>query len=135
VLTASIIRAYHPDNRGSDNLWNIDQFLWDYTAQHPRKVIFKKVFSVLKQDSMKTYGEVETALRPFSTSALNGCEWSASHFDRFSPGETVPYPMMKRLGGTQSQSGRGDEDKNLWSQNRYPVFLPVASDVNLTMVF
>jgi hypothetical protein len=40
--------------------------------------------------------------------------------------------MMKRLGGTQSQSGRGDEDKNLWSRNRYPIALPVASDINLT---
>jgi hypothetical protein len=38
---------------------------------------------------------------------------SASYFGHFSPEERVLYPMMKRLGGTQSQSGRGDEDKNL----------------------
>jgi hypothetical protein len=47
------------------------------------------------------------------TSALDGGEWSASRCSRFSPQEKSPwYPLDRRLGGTQSRSGRGGEEKN-----------------------
>jgi hypothetical protein len=37
VLTASIIRTYRPDDGGSKHLWNVGQFLRDYTAQQSRR--------------------------------------------------------------------------------------------------
>jgi hypothetical protein len=36
---------------------------------------------------MKTYGGVNVYIQAFLTSALVGGEWSASHPDRFTPGE------------------------------------------------
>jgi hypothetical protein len=47
------------------------------------------------------------------TSALDGGEWSASRPDRFTPqGKRPWYPLDRRLGGPQSCSGRGREEKN-----------------------
>jgi hypothetical protein len=46
------------------------------------------------------------------TSVLDGGEWSASHPDRFYPQEKSPWYLSdRRLGGPQSRSGRGDEEK------------------------
>jgi hypothetical protein len=28
---------HHGDDRGSDYLWNVRQFLWDYTSKHLRR--------------------------------------------------------------------------------------------------
>jgi hypothetical protein len=43
----------------------------------------------------------------FSTSALNGGEWSASRPGRaLPPGKDPRYPLDRRLGGPQSRSGR-----------------------------
>jgi hypothetical protein len=39
---------------------------------------------------MKTYGGVEIQLHPFSTSALDGGEWSASRPCRFTQDELAP---------------------------------------------
>jgi hypothetical protein len=47
------------------------------------------------------------------TSALYGGEWSASRPGRFIPqGKSPWYPLDRRLGGPQSRSGRGGEEKN-----------------------
>jgi hypothetical protein len=47
------------------------------------------------------------------TSALDGGEWSASRPGRFTPRERAPwYPLDRRLGGLQSRSGRGGDEKN-----------------------
>jgi hypothetical protein len=47
------------------------------------------------------------------TSALDGGEWSASRPGRFIPkGKSPWYPLDERLGGPQSGSGRGGEEKN-----------------------
>jgi hypothetical protein len=44
---------------------------------------------------------------------LDGSEWSASRPGRFTPRRKSPwYPMDRRLGGLQSRSGRGIEEKN-----------------------
>jgi hypothetical protein len=74
-----------------------------------------KVAPVLtKQHAMKTYGGVEVELHAFLTSALDVGKWVASRPGRFTPGETAPlYPLDKRLGGPQSRSGRGSEEKEV----------------------
>jgi len=44
---------------------------------------------------------------------LDGGEWSASHPSSFTPREKIPwYPIDRRLGGPQSHSGCGGEEKN-----------------------
>jgi hypothetical protein len=57
---------------------------------------------------MKTSGGMAA---PFLTSALDGGEWLATCFSRFSPGERALTPD-RRLGGPQRRSGRCEE-KNL----------------------
>jgi hypothetical protein len=50
------------------------------------------------------------------TAELDGGECSASRHDHFIPsGEAPLYPLERRLGGSQSRSGRGGEEKNAWS--------------------
>jgi hypothetical protein len=44
-------------------------------------------------------------------SVLVGGEWSASRSCRFTPGERARYLLDMRLGGPQSRSGRGGEEK------------------------
>jgi hypothetical protein len=57
--------------------------------------------------------EVEVYLHAFLTSELDGREWLASRLGRFIPDKrTHRYPLVMRLGGPQSRSGRGGEDKN-----------------------
>jgi hypothetical protein len=47
------------------------------------------------------------------TSALDADEWSASRPSCFIPiGKSPWYPLDRRLGGSQSRSGRGGEEKN-----------------------
>jgi hypothetical protein len=65
------------------------------------------------------------------TSALDGGEWSASRHGRFIPqGKSLWYPLNRRLGGSQSRSGRGGEEKNSQprreSNPRIPIVQPVA---------
>jgi hypothetical protein len=48
----------------------------------------------------------------FLTSVLDGGEWSASRPGRFTLREGAPgYPLDRRLGGPQSRSGLGGEEK------------------------
>jgi hypothetical protein len=74
-------------------------------------------------------GELKYSSTHYLTSALNGCEWSASRPCRFIPREKRRwYPLDRRLGGLQSRSGRGGEEKN--SQTvpglKPPIIQPVA---------
>jgi hypothetical protein len=47
------------------------------------------------------------------TSAIDGGEWSASRPGRFiSQGKSPWYPLDRMVGGPQSRSGRGGEEKN-----------------------
>jgi hypothetical protein len=57
-------------------------------------------------------GGVEECLHAFLTLTLDGGEWSAAHHSHFTPRERGPcYPLDRRLGGLQSRSGRGGEEK------------------------
>jgi hypothetical protein len=50
----------------------------------------------------------------FLTSTLDGCEWSAVRLGRFTLRRKSPlFPLDRRLGGSQSQSGRCEGEKNL----------------------
>jgi hypothetical protein len=60
---------------------------------------------------MKAYGRVAVLIHVFLISALVGGVWSASRSNRFTPGETAPYPMKRRLGEPQIGSGRYGEVK------------------------
>jgi hypothetical protein len=62
---------------------------------------------------MKAYWEEEAQLHAFLISALDVCEWSNSRSGRFTPkGKSTWYPLDRRLGGLQSRSGRGGEERN-----------------------
>jgi len=62
---------------------------------------------------MKTYWEVEVQFHAFLISVLDRGYLSASRPNRFTPGERILwYSLDRRLGGLQSQSGCGGEDKN-----------------------
>jgi hypothetical protein len=46
------------------------------------------------------------------TSALDGGKWSTLRPPALPPGKSPRYPLDRRLGGPQSWSGRGGEEKN-----------------------
>jgi len=63
---------------------------------------------------------MEVKLHTFLASALDGGEWSASHISHFPHGNNPWYPLYRRLGGPQSQSGCSGEKKNpspSWESN------------------
>jgi hypothetical protein len=63
---------------------------------------------------MKTHGGVDVQIRVFLTLALVGGEWSASGPRLLYLWEkSTQYPLDRRLGGPQSQSGRRGEEKIL----------------------
>jgi hypothetical protein len=56
---------------------------------------------------------MEVQLQSFLTSAIDGGEWSASRTSRFTPrGKNPLYPLDRKLGGPQSRSGHGGEEKD-----------------------
>jgi hypothetical protein len=55
---------------------------------------------------MKAYAGVNVQIHIFLTSPLDSDELSASLSGRFTPEEETRYPLYRRLGGTQSRSGR-----------------------------
>jgi hypothetical protein len=79
----------------------------------------------------------ETVLSCFLTLArilklgirLGGC--SASRPARFTSGRHTLYPLYRRLGGPQSRSGRGDEEKIPWHCRESNPGYPVRSAVTI----
>jgi len=75
------------------------------------------------------FGEVEVKRHVFLTSVLEGGKWSASSSGALPPwGKSSRYPLDRRLGGSQSRSGRGGEEKEILAPagNRTPVVQPVV---------
>jgi hypothetical protein len=67
--------------------------------------------------AMEAQGERMYSSYSFTTSALDGGEWSASRLGRaLPPGKDPRYPLYRRLGGPQSQSGHTD-----WRRNFLPL--------------
>jgi hypothetical protein len=68
---------------------------------------------VVMYDSLKT-APFSILQKYFLTSALAGSEWSVSRPARFTPRERLPRHLFnRRLGGSQSWSGRCGEEKIL----------------------
>jgi hypothetical protein len=79
-----------------------------------------KTYPLLKYHDLETYwGSGSIAPR-----ILDGGEWSASRPGRFTSGEELPVGLDGRLGGSQSRSVRGCEEKKIpiRAGNRIPVF-------------
>jgi len=57
--------------------------------------------------------EMEISLHAFLASALDGDELSASCLGHFIRGKSPRYPLDKRLGGPQSRSWCGGEEKKI----------------------
>jgi len=77
------------------------------------------------------WGERRYSSNSFSTSALDGGEWSASRSGRtWAPGKGPPVPLYRRRGGPQSQSGHRLEEHSFrlcrGSNLDRPVVHPVA---------
>jgi hypothetical protein len=74
----------------------------------PNDICGKKV-SKVKQSRYtprRRFGERRYSSYSFTTSALDGGEWSASRPGRVLPqGKGPRYPLYRRLGGPQSRSG------------------------------
>jgi hypothetical protein len=75
-------------------------------------------------------GGVDVWLQAFLISALGWDEWSASSPGCFALRVSPRYPLDRRLGGPQSRSERGGEEKNSQprreSKPRTPIVQPVA---------
>jgi hypothetical protein len=67
------------------------------------------------------YGGMEVEPHAFLTTALGGGEWSALHLQLlYSQGKSPRYPLDREMGGPQSWSGCGGEEKNrcfCWESN------------------
>jgi len=85
--------------------WGTDDFIISYFA--PILVKGKTHLGLTKHHAMKKYGRVK--FHAFVTSAVGECQYSASYPGHFIHGESRRWPLDKKLGRSQSLSGRGDE--------------------------
>jgi len=64
--------------------------------------------SLSKHQAMKTRGGIGRIINL----GANGGEWSASRPGRFTPGNERKYSLDRKVGGPQSRSGRGGDNKS-----------------------
>jgi hypothetical protein len=85
---------------------------------------------------MKAYWGAKVYLHSFLTSAVDGIDWSASRPGRLSPGKGPTFPLVRRLGGPQSRSGCGGEEKNsqLLPRIEPPTIQSVAQRCNTELI-
>jgi hypothetical protein len=91
-----------------------------------------------KYHAIQTYRGVEVQLHAFLISAVRGDEWSASRPGRFTLGDSLRCPLDRRMGGPESRSVRGCEEKKVhpyWESNpgrRVRSIITVASELPRT---
>jgi hypothetical protein len=82
-----------------------------------------------QHQAMEAYWGVKIYPHTFVISALDGGEWSASRFRPLYPQRKRPrYPLDRRLGESQSRSGRGLDEKN--SQHMPGLEPPIVQPVD-----
>jgi hypothetical protein len=92
------------------------------------EVKFYLCFFLTKHHAMKAYWGSRGIAPRFLISALDGGQWSASCHSRFTPqGKNPWYPLDTKVGGPQSRSGHGGEEKNSVSVKYF-----FRYDLNLT---
>jgi hypothetical protein len=70
---------------------------------------------------------VEVSLHSFVTTALNGCDWSASHPGSFTPRKEPWYPQNMKLGGPNSWSECFGKEKSLACTRIWTLDCPASS--------
>lgn len=91
-------------------------------------------YAKLKSSLCNSKGEWSGGIAPLILeSELDGVIWSASHSSGFTPGESIRNPLNRRLGGSQSRSGRFADDINVLSLSGIEQFLerPARSPVTI----
>jgi hypothetical protein len=83
-----------------------------YTADKGKVKVQLSVCLWLSTTSWRRIGEWRYSSTHSLTSARRGGDWSASRPGRFTPRKEPRYPLDRSLGGPQSRSGRGGEEKN-----------------------
>jgi hypothetical protein len=72
---------------------------------------FVCLLCLTKHYAMKTYGGVDVSIHVVLTSALVGCEWSASRPGHFVPGGKAPGICL--IGGWVGPRARFDDNENI----------------------
>jgi hypothetical protein len=67
---------------------------------------------------MKTYGRMDVNLHACVTSTVDEVIGQLHSLIASHPGKSPPYTLDRRLGGPQSRSGRGGEEKNPWPHRK-----------------
>jgi hypothetical protein len=76
---------------GSKHIWNVGQFLPDYTAQHPRR----QSSSYSSRENLRSCINLKYGSYPFSLSATPGVNWCR-------PGKCQLRPQKRVLEGADS---------------------------------
>jgi hypothetical protein len=86
-------------------------FNWIYMVKGKGKVKLSLCFNRVPRHE-QVLGEWRYSSTHSLTSVLDGGQWSTSRPGALPQGKNPWYPLDRRLGGPQSRSGRGGEDKN-----------------------
>lgn len=83
-----------------------------YRYKYKQKVVKKNKVKLSLHIPWRYTWEMEVQLFSFLSSALDGCEWSASHPATLPPGRAPWYPVNRVLGRPWSQPGSfGDKSR------------------------
>jgi hypothetical protein len=94
------------------NLWPCWKQNLGRPARNGKGKVVPVLYFKLSNTPWRRIGELRYSSTHSLTLTLDG-KWSASRPGRFTPRKRAPwYPLDRRLGGLQSRSGRGGEEKN-----------------------
>jgi hypothetical protein len=113
---------------GYEARWSSEPASPEYAAKLEVKVKLSLCFNwALRHEGV--VGEWKYLLHAFLRAGLDGGEWSASRPGHFTPQEKSPWcPLDRMLGGPQSRSESGDEEKHSQPlpELETPIIPPVA---------